>query len=449
MPPDTASRPTIKALKYTSLNQLARLALGPMVLLVLPFFLSVEVQGYWFTMTSITAILAFADMGLSAAVLQCAAHEHAKLQQAADRGDEEAAELRRGLAALLAYSLRRNLIIVAVALPCVLCAGAYLLNGQGHAVRWEIPWVLLCVASSASLTLTVILAFHEGCDGVAAMQRLRALVTLIHLVTTLVGLTAGWALWTLPLATGLSTAIGFAMLRRRFPPHARWKASRERIRGWQKEVSPLLTKYAASWVGGYLMFQLFTPLVFKFEGAAAAGQVGLTISAFTAIFALSNVWSAYQTPKFSMAVATQNRPMLDRCLRVALQGSILTYLLLMTCAIVAFAAMKDLPQVTSRLLSIEALAALALVWLLQIVVHNLAIYLRAFKDDPLVWPTLLAALHTITTTLLCLHFFDVQYLFFGFLTVYAWFLPAVVHIFIRKRATTRSWLEGRPVQADE
>lgn len=51
------------------------------------------------------------------------------------------------------------------------------------------------------------------------------------------------------------------------------------------------------------MFQLFTPIVFRLKGVAVAGRVGLTISVFTAIFALSNIWSAHQLPCFSMAIS--------------------------------------------------------------------------------------------------------------------------------------------------
>ena len=36
-------------------------------------------------------------------------------------------------------------------------------------------------------------------------------------------------------------------------------------------------KIAISWTSGYLAFQLFTPLLFRYQNATVAGQMGMTI----------------------------------------------------------------------------------------------------------------------------------------------------------------------------
>lgn len=430
-----------QALRFTSLNQIARLALGPIILALLPFFLSVEQQGFWFAMTSITAFMAFADMGLSTAIMQCAAHEYAKLQHTEKYSPENAVQIRLRLDSLLIYSIRRVGAIASLALPCILIIGFLMLDSQGHSIHWRAPWVVFCLTSTLSLILTVVLSYHEGCDAVAQIQRLRALVATVNLVMMALGLIMGLGLWALSLATGISTAVGFSLIWKLRPPGflTLRSISAGHVKVWSQEVSPLLSKYAASWIGGYLMFHLFTPIVFRLEGAAAAGKVGLTISIFTAIFTLSNIWSVYQLPKFSMAIALRDRYALDSCLSTALKGAIITYALMSAIAIVAFLALRWHPIVAARLLDIEAFVTLTLVWLLQLVVHNLAVYLRAFKEEPIVWHTLLAAVHTIVATVVCLHYFNISHLFLGFLTVYIWFAPAVFVVFSRKRKTTLKW----------
>ena len=421
------------------------MALGPPILILLPFFLSVEQQGFWFAMTSITAIMAFADMGLSTAVMQCSAHEYAGLQKAKQEGDGSAQYWQARLDTLLTYSIRRAGSILSAVLPGVLLVGYYMLSSQeSHATSWKAAWFFFCLGSSASLMLTVILGYYEGLDDVAQIQRLRALVALSNAVLVATGLALGLELWTLPLATGLSTLLGFCFVWKKCRSHLIfWQAARaDLITNWAREVSPLLSRYAISWIGGYLMFQLFTPIVFRMEGAVAAGRVGLTISIFTATFTISNIWSTYQAPKFSMAIALKDRQALETCLSRSLKGSLLTYCVLTLIVIFSYQALQWHPKVATRLLGLDAIVLLALAWLLQLVVHNLAVYIRAFKEEPIAWQTIAAAAHTITATLICVHYFHLKYLFLGFLSVYFWFVPVVFGLFSRKRHQTVEWSTG-------
>lgn len=433
------------ALHFTSLNQLARLASGPVILGLLPFFLSVEQQGFWFTMSSITAFMAFADMGLSMAVIQYAAHEHAKLEQSLSQDITVATRYRLRLETLRLFAWQRSTLVALLVLPFVVGAGFYMLSGQDDAIHWKLPWILLCFTSAASLILTIVLAYHEGCNDVARIQRLRAVIAMVNVAILALGLLLGLGLWTLSLATGASTALGFGFI---------WKHSRKRkevgctssaalvkaeVRAWSKEVSPLLSKYAASWISGYAMFQLFTPIVFKFEGAAAAGRVGLTIAIFTAIFTLSSVWSTYQLPRFSMAIAVHDRNALNHCMTTALKGALLTYCVLMSFFITVYLGLHHHPVVTERILGTEAILTLAIVWGMQLLVHNMAVYLRAFKEEPLVWHSLIAAAYTVTTTLITIKIYGLDHLFIGLLTVYIWFVPAVYLLFKRKRESIRHW----------
>ena len=229
-------------------------------------------------MSSIVAILAFSDMGLSAAVMQCSAHEFILLNQESDANFDRLRKHR--LNALLTFSVRRVSFIGLIALPCVFIAGLVTFSFNGKSTEWLLPWILLCFASISSLVLSVILSFLEGCDGVSRIQKIRALIATINLIALIFGLALGMALWSLPMAVGLSTAIGFKCIWKMCPKRFFFKStiSSMHIKSWADEISPLLSRYAASWVGGYVMFQLFTPIVFKIDGALAAGRVGLTIS---------------------------------------------------------------------------------------------------------------------------------------------------------------------------
>lgn len=421
---------------------MARLALGPLVLLLLPFFLTTEQQGYWFSMSSIAAILAFADMGLSIAIMQCAAHEHAHLSKqdglsdTGIRGDRH-----RRLESLFAFSIRRVGKITLIALPVVMAIGMFTLSSKSQTVHWFAPWLAHCVASAASLMLSVILSFHEGCDGVAAIQRIRLAVSITNLAMLSVCLVAGLDLWSLPISTTAATIAGaFLVSKYRVTSIASaLKIDKSELVAWSKEVSPLLSKYALSWIGGYLMFQLFVPIVLRLDGPEAAGRAGLTFSIFSAIFTLSNVWSTYQLPRFSMAIALRDNSALRACLKRSLYGAISTYIGFSSLVIAVIYVFSDHAKIVDRLQPMTGVLAISSIWLLQLLVHNLAIYLRAFKEEPLARPTIIAAAHSVAATALCVHFLSPGEFSLGMLSMYFWFLPIVIYMYVRKRNLAAGW----------
>lgn len=431
------------AFKFTALNQLARLVLGPLVLLLLPFFLTIEQQGYWFSMSSIAAILAFADMGLSIAIMQCAAHEHAhsSKQEAADPRADRQGDCHRRLETLFAYSMRRVGKITLVALPVVTAIGIFTLSSKSDTVHWFSPWLAHCLASAASLMLSVVLSFHEGCDGVASIQRIRLTVSIINLAMLSVCLVAGLDLWSLSIATTASTTVGAFLVSKYsvISIASALKINKSELVAWSKEVSPLLSKYALSWIGGYLMFQLFVPIVLRLDGPEAAGRAGLTFSIFSAIFTLSNVWSTYQLPKFSMAIARQDNSALRACLKRSLYGAISTYIGFALFVIATIYIFSDQAKIVDRLQPMTGVLSISLIWLLQLLVHNLAIYLRAFKEEPLVRPTIIGAVHSVAATALCVYFLSPGGYSLGMLSVYFWFLPIVIYMYVRKRDLAAGW----------
>lgn len=393
-------------------------------------------------MSSIAAILAFADMGLSIAIMQCAAHEHAHLSKTekfpgAGRQDDH----QRRLETLFAFSIRRVGKITIIALPVVMAIGMFTFSSKSHTGQWLAPWLTHCVASAASLMLSVMLSFHEGCDGVAAIQRIRLTVSITNLATLSVCLIGGMDLWSLPISTAAATIAGaFLMSKYRITPiSSALKIKKSDLVSWSTEVSPLLSKYALSWIGGYLMFQLFVPIVLRLNGPEAAGRAGLTFSIFSAIFTLSNVWSTFQLPKFSMAIALRDNSALRTCMNRSLYGSISTYIAFSSLVITAIYVFSDNEKIVDRLQPMTGVLAISLIWLLQLLVHNLAIYLRAFKEEPLARPTILAAAHSVVATVICVYFFSPGEFSLGMLSIYFWFLPIVVYMYIRKRNIASSW----------
>jgi hypothetical protein len=207
---------------------------------------------------------------------------------------------------------------------------------------------------------------------------------------------------------------------------------REAVRDWSSNMSTILSRYSLSWIGGYVMFQLFAPITMYLKGPVLAGRVGLTVSVFTAIFSLANVWLAFRLPLMSMAVAVRNAPMLRRVFLSGLTAALLSYVLLAGVALVAYFTFGDIPVVARRLLDTSSVVLLATGWGLQILVHNSSLFIRAFKVDPLVNVTWIAATHTVVGTAAFLYFDRPDLMFAAFVSSYVWTLP-VVYLLCRRR----------------
>ena len=54
-----------------------------------------------------------------------------------------------------------------------------------------------------------------------------------------------------------------------------------------QEIFPFQWKIALSWISGYLIFQLFNPVLFATEGSKIAGQMGMTMVAISGISSIS------------------------------------------------------------------------------------------------------------------------------------------------------------------
>lgn len=428
-----------RALRYTALNQCVRLLLGPAVLIALPVFLTAEELGFWYAMTGVAAILAFADMGLSTAVLQFSAHEHASVGMP----DASPASRRARQDALLLFALRRIGRICLVGLPVVFLIGTWSMGrSRGEGIpSWLLPWASFCVAAALALMVSVMLAFREGQDGVWTVQRLRAGMSFVTLAVTIAGAVSGLGIWTLSLASIATSLLGFGVLANgHLPGFARLRAvPAEAVRAWSGEMSTILNRFSLSWVGGYIMFQMFAPIAIYLQGPVLAGRVGLTVSIFTAISSLANVWLLFRLPLVSAGIALKNGPLLRRVFLGGLAAATGSYIVLAGATLIAYFFFRGLWGVDQKLLDPISMVLLAVGWGCQVVVNNASLFLRAFKVEQLVLVTWIAALYTAGGTAICLHLGRPDLMFVPFVSSYVLWLPTIYALCRQRLRQIAAW----------
>lgn len=417
--------------RNTALNQIWRLFSGPLLLIMIPLYLTAEVQGYWYTFISLAALAVFADMGFSTILLQFSAHEFAYLKFNSDKtifGTEK--HLIR-LGTLLRFAIKWSVGVGIIAFPIILFIGFFILNEKETEINWILPWIIYGVASSLVFINSMLLSFIEGCDSVGDVQKIRFYISFCTILSTVILLIYENELYALAISLFIGAVTGIIFIVKRYSKMLEqlYNIGLKEFYDWKTEILPLIGKYSISWISGYFIFYIFTPIAFAYKGIVESGQIGLTIAVFTAIFGISNIWMTIIIPKVNILVSKSDYETLDQIFKKHLFLSVVTYILGVVTLFTIVLFLKDYVPFDERLVSPFSLVIISIAWLFQIIISGLAIYMRAHKEEPLVIPSFLSGIYISLITLFIAIYLPFDYFFFGFLSSFIWILPWVIVIF--------------------
>ncbi len=306
---------TDRAVMYAVGAKMWGMLSAPVTLLLIASFFSQELQGYYYTFRNILALQVFVELGLGTVLIQFAAHEWSKLhldENGALAGDPDALSRLASLGrlALKWFSVGSVLFVV------LLSVGGYLFFSRPDYpdVRWAAPWLLLCLLCAANLCLLPVWSLLEGCNQVSSVYGFRLTQGVLQNIAIWASILLGAQLWTpaIALAVGLAWSTVYLGLRQVPFLRAFFSSIRDGRIGWRLEVWPMQWRIAMSWLGGYFVFSLFTPVLFHYHGPVVAGQMGMTWAIVTAVAVIAGAWSKTKAPRFGMLVAKKQYPELDR-----------------------------------------------------------------------------------------------------------------------------------------
>jgi len=375
-----------------------RFVAGPVSVILIGTYFSPEVQGYYYTFSSLLALQLFFELGLSGVITQFASHEWAHLSLDNHRRIVGDAHALSRLVSLARATFRWYLVAAVMFVVVVSLWGlVFFSRSPGSTVNWVAPWIALCALTGLTLWLLSVWALLEGCNQISQVYAFRAIQAVLTNLSMWIAIVLGAGLWTacVYMAVGLVWAAVFILRNYRQFLGPFWAGpSGERI-DWWGEVWSMQWRIAVSYLSGYFTGYIYTPILFYFHGPVVAGQFGMTWSLITAVGFVGNLWSATRVPQFGMLIARRQYAELDRLLFriwrisvVALMGgAAAVWLLLFGLTVIG-------PRFASRLLPPLPAALL----LLGIVVSNSTTsasnYIRAHKREPFMWISLTAGAMT-------------------------------------------------------
>ena len=331
--------------------------------------------------------------------MQFASHEFAHLRFLPGgvlEGDTRARSrlLSLGRLSLKWYGVMAVLVVLGIG------AGGHLFFSLKNdpSVAWSLPWWSLSLVTGLTLAILPLGALLEGCNQLSFIYGLRTLAAMLGGLVIWTALWGGAGLYSgaiVVLAGTLMTAIAYAW---RWPGLLKqlWRAPEQKAEtiSWRDEIWPFQWRIAVSWLSGYFVYSLFTPVLFYFHGPVVAGQMGMTLQLVNSLNALAFSWAGTKGPRYGMLISHKKFEELDRlffkttaqAVGVCVAGGVVLLLALLF--------VREHFAIGSRFLGLGPASLLVLVTIVNQIGFSQSVYLRAHKKEPFMWLSLANGLMT-------------------------------------------------------
>lgn len=364
---------------------------GGLMVVLIPIWLGKVEQGYYYTFSSLLALQIFFELGMNQVIMQLVSHDfaHLKLSNAGVlEGDAARIGRLASLVKLLCrwYGIAATLFFVVVSISGVKFFSA---KDDLSILTWGAPWIVLTFATAINLYLSAALTVIEGTGEVAGVARMRLVQSIWGNGLMWLALAFGAGLWAIPLVPlvgAVYTACWLGangLLLKRLREHVELAASESRI-NWRTDIFPFQWRIAVSWVSGYFIFQLFTPLTFSRFGAIEAGRLGISMAVFSALLTVGMSWVNAKIPSFAAHISRNERSNLNVLFVSVLKRSMIFTLGATSMIMLIVLILGGLNvAIVHRFAPLPVIACLAVVTLANCFIFAAAAYMRAHKEEPM------------------------------------------------------------------
>ena len=353
--------------------------------------------GFFFSFLSLGALVQLADFGLSYASLQTS-------------GSLAGIGRLHEIPSLAARVRRWNLATSSISTAAAAAIGSAIFSSHQSAMQsgglaWKGPLAAYLLGVFLNQLTIPQMSLREGSGRVTQMWRLRLVQEWIAGLACLFALNAGWGLWSLSVLVAARAVVAAVWLTigdrlpsaEGQPPYS--------LKRWMAEIWPFQWKIGVSWLSGFLIFRVFPPIILLEKGPVAAGQFGLAMSLMNLLIAVSSAWPLSQAARYATLNAARRFDELRREFPVMLAAStVVSASATVICAGLLWQARQRGVVFALRLPD----SAVTLLILAAAVPHHVvscfAVLLRSEGREPLLIPSVLGGLATVSIMWAAAHF---------------------------------------------
>ncbi len=378
---------------------------GGLTIILITVGLDPQAQGYYYVFSSILALQIFFELGLNQVITIIISHDAAKIKIGEDgilAGYSDDVNRLKGLIASICRWYKFVSIFFALVVGP---AGWFFLNSgeeQMPTVNWLPTWIILIVLTSCNLYLSPRLAIVEGIGFIGQVARIRLVQSFFGYIALWLLLLNGAELWAtiaLPLTSALFT---FAWLKKKSPwindSHPSFSVN------WRRDIFPLQWRIGLSWISGYILFNLFTPIVFSTHGSVEAGRLGIAIAIFSAVTSLGMSWVTARAPQWTMRISRGEHHNLNKHFALSvIQSTCFTALLSLLIILSIDIMYNNGIEIGHRIVNINILYWMGLSSTINCLIFGCATFMRAHKEEPMMIPSIVGALVTLFIVFITKH----------------------------------------------
>ena len=385
-------------------------------LVFIMYFLSLDQQGWYYSLLSMSALYTLFELGLSVVLVNVSAKYFIGLAWTNDGGIEGADQ--EAFSAFVPQAFMIYAILSVAFLVVVMPAGFFFFHSRnlavhdsnnGDMIAWVLPWVALVLANALNMILFPFLSIVEGAHGLVEAYTVRLVQAVLGSFLSWFLIVEGYALWAAFGAPLMSSLVGIAWLviwrrgtfRLALPQDSRHFYNR--YFSWRSNVWPLQWKAGVSWLASYLLTGIYTPFVFYFQGTEAAGRLGLSLTVAHMVGIVIQSWMARRAPAMVRAAHDRNWVELDRLFKRGFLSVVVLFCLAIGFLCVAHNVLSHTAY-ANRILPFGSFLELLLIVFIGHVIGAMALQLRSFLVEPLAFVHLFCAGLTCSAALITLYF---------------------------------------------
>lgn len=431
------------AVFYSVLGRLIQTVGSLVTLFFLAKNLSQVEQGFYYTFGSLLAVQIFFELGMNSVISQYAAKEVSSLQLIGNEYKGENRTISR-LTGLLHFCVKTNIFLAVILYFSLVAIGFfYFYNNlpEYHEVNWNYPWLVLALSTSLTFFTSPIMSFLEGIGEVKFITKFRIIQLTIFSASSWIFLSMGAKLYSSGMASilGSLTLLFIVVLKYKSRITWLWKQAVTEKISYFDEIFPYQWRIAISWISGYLIFQLFNPIVFSTDGPITAGKLGMTLAALNAILSISYSWTSTKVPQLTVLIARESYFELDKLFKKTIIGSGAANLFLLISFLIFLLALDFFnvkitgTRLIDRFLSFELILILCVPIFLGNLTGAFATYLRCHNKEPLLINSIVMAALTCLSTLVFGRIWGVWGVVVGYSVITALMFPWGLFVFVQKR----------------
>lgn len=383
---------------------------------------SPEEQGWYYSFLSVTSLSTLFELGLSTTIIQITSHLFMHLSWIKDGG--VIGKHKKNFISFFKQASKKYRDRVFLFAPAVLAIGAYIfLNkaNSGYSIigsSWILPWLFLVIITSANFYFLSFYSVVEGSGNIAEIYSLRLLQAVLGSVACWVAIYHHHILFSVVMIPFFAFLVGSVWI---------YKTKKELffLNGfnisnnkfnWEREAGHLEKNIGLTLVGSFLMSQLATPILFHFQNAIVAGQMGLSLALVRMINLISSSWMIRQMPNITKAASLSDMKVFNYLFYKSAFQSLIIFILGSStlCAIVFF--MRDF-MYSVRIVPFEYFLILIGFELFYFICSILTSYTRSFRRDPFAKVSFIASLLLLALTIFTAKFYSYQGVILGMLSV--------------------------------